>query len=144
MALYRDRCITCDDEAITIRAYYFPWGSKRIGYDQIRSATVVPIAAGSGKGRIWGTANPTLWASLDPRRPSKDRALILDIGGRIRPFLTPDDVDTVARIIQGKAGVSVSSADRGEFSSRVPRLLPGYRVLVTGSDRMMVRGCSRC
>jgi hypothetical protein len=115
MALYGDRWISCDDQAITIRAYYFPWGSKRIPYGKIRSAVVVPIAARSGRARIWGTANPTLWASLDPRRPSKGRALILDIGSRIRPFLTPDDIDAVVQIIQGKAGVTVTREDSGEI-----------------------------
>jgi hypothetical protein len=115
MALYSDRWISCDDHAITIRAYYFPWGSKRIAYGEIRSAVVVPTSAVSGKARMWGTANPTLWASLDPQRRSKDRALILDIGSRIRPFLTPDDVDAVAQIIQREAGVTVSTADSGEI-----------------------------
>jgi hypothetical protein len=115
MALYSDRWISCDDQAITIRAYYFPWGSKRIAYEKIRSAVVVPTAAGSGKARIWGTANPTLWASLDPQRPSKDRALLLDIGSRTRPFLTPDDIDTVAQIIHRKTGVTVFPEDSGEI-----------------------------
>ena len=114
MALYRDRWISCDDQAITIRGYYFPWGTKRIAYGKIRSAVVVPMTAGSGKARLWGTANPTLWASLDPQRPSKDRALVLDIGARVRPFLTPDDVDAVAAIIQRKTGITVSPAASGE------------------------------
>lgn len=115
MALYSDRWISCDDQAITIRAYYFPWGSKRIAYGKIRSAVVVPIGAGSGTARLWGTANPTLWASLDPRRQAKDRALILDIGRLIRPFLTPDDIDAVAQIIQRQTGLTVSREDSGEI-----------------------------
>jgi hypothetical protein len=115
MALYSDRWISCDDHAITIRAYYFPWGSKRIAYGTIRSAVIVPIALASGKARLWGTTNPTLWASLDPQRPSKDRALVLDIGSRIRPFLTPDDVDAVAQIIQRKTGATISPTDSGEI-----------------------------
>jgi hypothetical protein len=113
MTLYSDRWISCDEQAITVRAHYFPWGSKRIAYGKIRSAVVVPIAVLSGKARIWGTANPTLWASLDPRRSAKSRALILDIGSRIRPFLTPDDVDAVAQIIDRNTGVTVSRQDRG-------------------------------
>jgi hypothetical protein len=113
MALYSDRWISCDDHAVTIRGYYFPWGSKRIAYGKIRSAVVAPTASGSGKARIWGTANPTLWASLDPQRPSKDRALILDVGARIRPFLTPEDIDAVAQVIHRKSGVMVSRQDRG-------------------------------
>ena len=115
MALYSDRWISCDDHAIVIRGYYFPWGSKRIAYGKIRSAVLVPTASRSGKARIWGTANPTLWASLDPHRPFKEWALILDIGSRIRPFLTPDDIDAVAQIIHRKAGVAVAQEESREI-----------------------------
>ena len=31
-SLYRDRWIECSPEGISIRAYYFPWGTKRIAY----------------------------------------------------------------------------------------------------------------
>jgi hypothetical protein len=69
-----DRWIDCDETAIVVRSYYFPWGTKRIAYDAIRSAVIVPIASGSGQGRIWGTTNLSYWASLDPQRPSKGEA----------------------------------------------------------------------
>lgn len=91
--IYEDRWITCTRVAIRIRAYYFPWGAKRIPYDTIRSVQRVSIGALTGRGRIWGTANPRYWANLDPRRPKKETALILDLGRRVRPFLTPDDPD---------------------------------------------------
>ena len=77
MLSYTDRWIGCHETAIVVRAYYFPWGTKRIPYDSIRSAVIVPIGPGLGKGRIWGTTNPSLWASLDPQRSSKHEALIL-------------------------------------------------------------------
>jgi hypothetical protein len=109
MTLYKDRWIACDEDGITVRAYYFPWGTKRIPYRAIRSASVVPMGFGSGRGRLWGTANLRLWASLDPHRGSKRRALILDLGRQVRPFLTPDDVDAVVEIIERKTAVTVSS-----------------------------------
>lgn len=52
-----------------------------------------------GKGRIWGTANPRYWASLDPKRASRDVALVLDLGRRVQPFITPDDPDAVVAAI---------------------------------------------
>lgn len=89
--MYRDRWITCDDEGVQVRAYYFPWGTKRIAYSAIRSVRRISIGAFTGRGRIWGTANPRYWASLDPGRLRKAVGFIVDLGAPVRPFLTPDD-----------------------------------------------------
>jgi hypothetical protein len=101
-ALYHDRWITCTDEAIVIRWYYL-WGAKRIPYSRIRSAERVDLGAFTGKLRIWGTSNFRYWASLDPGRPRKEAALILDLGGAVRPFVTPEDVQAVEDIIVVRA-----------------------------------------
>ncbi len=97
---YRDRWIECTPEGIQIRAYYFPWGTKHIPYGSIRSMRRVEVGALRGRGRIWGTANPRYWASLDPRRPSKQTGLILDLGRTVAPFLTPDDPDAFEAAIR--------------------------------------------
>jgi hypothetical protein len=88
---YGDRWIRCTPDAIEIRGYYFPWGTKRIAYGSIRSLRRVEVGAFTGRGRIWGTANFRYWANLDPSRPRKKVGLILDVGRRVHPFLTPDD-----------------------------------------------------
>ena len=90
---YEDRWISCTPSALEIRGYYFPWGTKRILYSAIRSVNRVEMGPLTGKGRIWGTANPRYWASLDPRRPSKSVGFILDVGRFVHPFITPDDPD---------------------------------------------------
>lgn len=101
--LYTDKWITCTDDAIVIRSYYL-WGArKRIPYSVIRGAKQVNLTALRGKPRLWGTANPRYWASLDPSRPTKKAALILDVGGMVRPFITPDDVPAVEDIIKARA-----------------------------------------
>jgi hypothetical protein len=46
------------------------------------------------------------WASLDPDRPGKLMALILDVGKPVSPFITPDDVPAVERVIIDRAGLS--------------------------------------
>jgi hypothetical protein len=100
MAEYADRWITCDDTGIRIRGYYFPWGTKHIAYPRIvglRRAEMGPL---TGRGRIWGTANPRYWAGLDPKRMSKSIALVLDLGGRVKPVLTPDDPDAAEAVIR--------------------------------------------
>ncbi len=103
--LYRDQRITCTEDAIVIQGYYL-WGPKTIRYGQIRAAQRVNLTATRGKPRIWGTANPQYWASLDPSRPRKEFALILDLGSRVKPFITPDDVPRVEEIIRQRAGLA--------------------------------------
>jgi hypothetical protein len=114
---YEDRWITCAPDAITIRGYYFPWGDKRIPYASIRSMRRVSLGALRGKGRIWGTANPRLWASLDPQRPGKETGLILDLGRRVQPFVTPDDPDAFEAAIRRHAnlGPAIEDGERGLF-----------------------------
>ena len=67
-----------------------------------------------GQLRIWGTANPRYWASLDPQRPKKSVGLIIDLGRYVRPFITPDDPDAVEAIIKKRAtlGPEATSDDR--------------------------------
>lgn len=110
---YADRWITCTPDAVTIRGYYFPWGTKRIAYTSIRGMRRVRLGATSGKLRLWGTANPRLWASLDPRRPSKKTALILDLGRPVRPFVTPDDADAFEAEIRAHTDLGPATDDGG-------------------------------
>ncbi len=65
--------------------------------DQIRQQA--PITGVRGKWRIWGSGDFVHWWNLDRRRPSKEIALEIDTGGRIRPTITPDDPETVDRIL---------------------------------------------
>lgn len=102
--LYRDRWITCTENGIVIRWYYL-WGRKEIPYTAIRSAKRVQLSALRGKGRIWGTANPRYWASLDPGRPAKQIGLVLDVDSPVSPFITPDDPAAVEQILRERAGL---------------------------------------
>lgn len=99
-SLYRDRWIECTSDAVLIRGYYFPWGTKRIPYGKIRQIRRVPLDLFRGSGRIWGSTTLRYWASLDPGRPAKKTALILETGRPfLLPFITPDDPGAVERII---------------------------------------------
>jgi hypothetical protein len=97
--LYKDPWIECTDDAIRIRGYYFPWGTKTIPYTAIRRIRRVSMGTLTGKGRIWGSTSLRYWASLDPGRPRKTAALVLETGRAVLPFVTPDDPDAVAAII---------------------------------------------
>ncbi len=98
-ALYKDRWIECTADAVLIRGYYFPWGTKRVPYNSILEVRRVPVGAFTGGVRIWGSTTLKYWASLDPGRPGKKIALVLDTGHGILPFITPDDPDAVAAVI---------------------------------------------
>ena len=98
--VYQDRWIECTADAVRIRGYYFPWGTKNIPYSAIRSIRRVQMGALTGKGRIWGSTTLRYWASLDPRRPAKSTALILDTGHHILPFITPDDPEAAETAIR--------------------------------------------
>jgi hypothetical protein len=112
--LYRDRWITCTDDALRVRAYYFPWGTKTIPYRKITGLRRVAMGTFTGRMRIWGTAQPRYWASLDPKRPGKAEALILDLGGTVHPLLTPDDVDAVVGIIRERSSATITE-DKAPF-----------------------------
>jgi hypothetical protein len=96
--LYDDGRIACDDEGITIRWYYL-WGRKRIPYGAVRGFRARPLTALRGRWRLWGSGDFVHWYNLDVRRPGKRTAIELDLGGRVRPTITPDDADVVARIL---------------------------------------------
>ena len=100
MEAYRDQWISCDDHEIRVRAYYFPWGTKHIPYGSVKGMRKVEMDVLHGRARIWGTGNFKYWASLDPRRRTKSIAFILDLGGRVSPFLTPDDPDAFDRVVR--------------------------------------------
>jgi hypothetical protein len=97
-AHYDDGRIACDDEGLTIR-WYYPWGAKHIPFRTIRSATTFSLSRMRGRWRLWGSGDFVHWYNLDGARPKKEAGIELDTGGRIRPCITPDDVDEVSRII---------------------------------------------
>jgi hypothetical protein len=98
-ALYRDRWIECTDTALVIHGYYFPWGSKTIPYGHLRTIDEVTMGPVTGQWRIWGSGDFKHWFNWDPGRIRKTRALILDLGKRVQPVVTPDDVDQVKAIL---------------------------------------------
>jgi hypothetical protein len=106
---YHDRWISCTSDGITIRGYYFPWGTKRIPYSALRAVQKVDLGTFRGRGRMWGTGNPRYWASLDPRRPGKRAGFLLDVGRGVTPLITPDDPAAVEDCIRAHRPEVVAS-----------------------------------
>ena len=101
---YRDNGIFCGNDNLEIRHYYL-WGSKRVPYSSIVAVQRVALMALKGRWRIWGTANMDYWANLDTKRSSKKEGLVLDLGKRVKPFITPDDPERVETILRERAGL---------------------------------------
>jgi hypothetical protein len=97
---YDDGAIRCDDQDLTIRHYYL-WGTKRIAYSSIKGVQVLPLTGIQAvrRWRLWGTGDFIHWWNLDRRRPRKNTALVIDVGCRVRPTITPDDPEAVALIL---------------------------------------------
>jgi hypothetical protein len=99
--VYRDRWIECTAEAVIIHGYYFPFGGKKtIPYEHIRGVRAVPMGPLTGQWRIWGSGDFKHWAHYDPQRPQKHTALVLDVGSRFVPVITPDDPVQVKSLIE--------------------------------------------
>jgi hypothetical protein len=98
--VYDDHEVACDERGLFIRRYY-PWGAKRIPYRSIKGVQELPLTGAKGvrRWRIWGSGDFVHWWNLDPRRLHKTVALVIDVGRRVRPTITPDDPETVARIL---------------------------------------------
>jgi hypothetical protein len=104
--LYEDKTLVCDDQALTIKNYYFPWGSRRVGYSSIKGLKDQDMSALTGGWRIWGMGLTPQWYHLDIGRPQKKRQMVLDLGEFIKVVITPDEHDTVLGILERKTGLN--------------------------------------
>ncbi len=108
---YNDGKVECALESLRLHSYYFPFGTKEIAYSSIKDVRRVQISTFRGQWRIWGTANFKYWAPLDTNRPKKTEGLVLDLGRKVQPFITPDDADTVEQLIRERAHLGPGSTE---------------------------------
>lgn len=85
---------------MTIRRYYL-WGAKQIPCTSIKGVQRLPLTGVNKvrRLRIWGSGDFVQWWNLDPHRPKKTLALVLDIGKQIRPTITPGNPVAVENLI---------------------------------------------
>jgi hypothetical protein len=104
--LYEDSVLLADAGGLTLRRYYFPSaGSKRIEYSAIRSVSARPMSWLTVRGRVWGTGHPGYWFPLDTHRMNKTTLLVLDLGDRVKPCVSPDDPEQVLAVLRARARV---------------------------------------
>ena len=108
---YQDPRIRCTPTAVVVRGYYFPWGSKTIPYAAIKGIRRFTMTPLHGQGRIWGSGNLSIWANFDPGRPKKKVGLLVDLGKRVEPLLTPDDPDAFVATLARHTGITPTELD---------------------------------
>ena len=103
--LYDDGLVVLDENAVTLRRYYFPLGqAKRIPYTRIHRYEARGMSWLSGRARGWGSAHPGYWLPLDLHRFRRRVLVVLDLGGRVKPAFSPEDPGTVIDILSTKLG----------------------------------------
>jgi hypothetical protein len=104
---YDDGLIACSDDTLVIRRYGTLLRAKKIPYTQIRGVTQIGLGS-VRRWRLWGTTKPGLWFNLDWNRRHKSVALLVDIGKRVKPVITPDDPQRVIAVLR-QHSVSVTT-----------------------------------
>lgn len=104
--LYEDRTLFIDDEGVTVTSYYWPRHHRHIPFASIVSVETIAIGTWSGRYRLVGLEFRHLhkFFHWDTRRSKKSEAIVLDIGRRLRPTLTPDDHERVLQLILDHTG----------------------------------------
>lgn len=99
--LYDDGRVRCAEDGLVLR-WYYPWGERRIPYASIKGITELPLTGVNRvrRWRIWGSGDFIHWWNLDRTRPGKTAALVVDVGRRVHPTITPDDAGAVERIVR--------------------------------------------
>lgn len=98
---YSDSLVDISDDAITLRRYYFPFGSRRIPFSEIERINSDDPTLLNGRWRIWGTGTFRTWFPLDWERPLRDRIFFVTLANRWgRIGFTVEDSKRVARILK--------------------------------------------
>ena len=110
---YDDGTVVCGPDRLEIRSYYFPFGTKRVPYTEVRGLQRIGIRGlWSGKWRLWGTGNPRYWANLDRNRPKKKVGFVIDLGRRVNPIVTPDEPDAFESVLRDRSNLGASNPRR--------------------------------
>lgn len=108
--LYADRLVRISDDSILLRDYYFPFGSKRIGFDEIASVNAREPRLLNGKYRIYGSGDLRTWFPPDWKRPTRDRIFIIHLRRQWhRVGFTVEDSRAVERILKEKRLLDVET-----------------------------------
>jgi hypothetical protein len=103
--LYSDKLVEIDDNSIVVRNYYYPFGDKRINYDNVDKIIVQKPTLRSGKYRVWGTGDFHTWYPPDDRT-LRDKIFIIKIKKKWWCVgLTVENSQTVLSLLKDKCSI---------------------------------------
>lgn len=80
--LYQDHLVSLSDRTLTLKWYYFPFGSKTIALSDIERIHAISPSLVNGKCRFWGTGSPGIWYALDWKRPWRTTIFRAEVSGQ--------------------------------------------------------------
>lgn len=99
--LYSDGLIDITDDAVVLKRYYFPFGSRRVPFSDIQRIDKEEPTLLNGKWRLWGTGTFTTWFPLDWRRPFRDRMFFITLSNtKLRIGFTVENSERVSEIFR--------------------------------------------
>jgi hypothetical protein len=117
---YQDRSLLVDDDGITITSYFWPGHHRHIPFSSIVAVEEIPLGTFSGRYRLVGFELRRLrdFFPWDSHRSATSRAFALDVGGRVRPVISPEDHEQVLELITERTdGRSQATPDSDTGSS---------------------------
>ena len=94
--LFKNDFITCYDDRLVIRFYYFPYGDKTIEYKNIRSCRLLnEDDLNFFQMKSWGMAFSSIWWPLDLHRSWRKYFIIIDVNQWPKIGLTMNDNQTL-------------------------------------------------
>lgn len=111
LILYSDSLVGITDEAIVFKAYYFPFGSKRVPLADIAGIDAERPTLWNGRYRIHGTGDLVTWFARDWHRPSRPVIFFVRLRGSSRRIgFTVENADRVERLLRDKCLLRRSAA----------------------------------
>jgi hypothetical protein len=109
--VYSDKLIKIDDDTILVRDYYYPFGDKRVHFENIDSIVVKKPTLLSGKYRYYGTGDFHTWFPPD-NRTSRDKIFIINIKKKWwRIGFTVENSQAVLNVLKGKCSIVDNSVE---------------------------------
>jgi hypothetical protein len=101
--IYSDKLVEITEDSILFRNYYFPFGFRRVAFQDVENVVTEEAALHNGKWRVHGAGDFQTWFPRDWKRSSRDRIFFVSFPHRRRRIgFTVEDPTTVENILSEK------------------------------------------
>jgi hypothetical protein len=109
--IYKDKLVEIEEDSILIKDYYYPFGDKRVNFNNIESIIVQKPTLLSGKYRYYGSGDFRTWFPPD-NRSTRDKIFTIKIKKKWwRVGLTVEDSETVLKLFKNRCLVADKSLE---------------------------------